>query len=336
VSAALRVLAPGPLTTMQDGGRIGWLRFGVPQSGALDPRALAVANLLVGNRRDAGALELTHSGGAFAAEGGVVRIALAGADMQVTIDGRAAACERSHTLMPGATLRIGPAKSGVRAYLAAACGFAVTPVFGSVSTHVRSGLGGLHGGALAAGDVLPLAGSGPEGPELHLAAAPPPTHPRVRIVLGPQDDHFTARAIEALCSGVFTVTAQSDRMGCRLAGPKLEHARGFNIVSDAIAPGSIQVPGGGQPIILLADRQTTGGYPKIATVISADLPALGQMRPGQEVRFEAVTLDAAVAARRALASWLDALPGCLVPLGALDSERLLAANLISGVTSGEG
>jgi allophanate hydrolase subunit 2 len=123
-------------------------------------------------------------------------------------------------------------------------------------------------------------------------------------------------------------------MGLRLAGPLLAHAKGFNIVSDAIAPGSIQVPGGGQPIILLADRQTTGGYPKIATVISADLPALGQMRPGDRMRFEAVTLDEARAARRALTVWLDALPTRIVRLAALDSEHLLGANLISGVTDG--
>jgi len=336
VSAALRVLAPGPLTTLQDGGRFGWLRLGVPPSGALDPCALAVANLLVGNRRDAGALEFTLAGGAFAVEGGAARVALAGADMDMTIDGCAAARERSHTLAPGATLRIGSARSGVRAYLAIAGGFAVTPVFGSVATHVRSGIGGFHGRALEAGDALPLAGAAPQGPELRLTAAPPPTHPRVRVVLGSQDDHFTPGAIETLLQGEYTVTARSDRMGCRLAGPRLEHAKGFNIVSDAIAPGSIQVPGGSQPIILLADRQTTGGYPKIATVIGADLPALGQMRPGERLRFEAVTLEAAVEARRLLADWLDGLPARLVPLGLLDSEMLLGANLISGVISGEG
>jgi biotin-dependent carboxylase-like uncharacterized protein len=331
MSARLRVLAPGPLTTVQDGGRSGWLRFGVPPSGALDPRALAIANLLVGNRPDAGALEMTLAGGAFAVEGEAVRIAVAGADMPLAIDGAAAPRDRSHTLAPGAVLRIGAAKSGARTYLAASGGFAVAPVFGSVATHPRSGIGG---GALREGDIVPLATAAPSSPELGLAADAPPTHPRLRIVLGPQDDYFTPDAIAALLGGDYTITARSDRMGVRLAGPPLAHARGFNIVSDAIAPGSIQVPGGGQPIILLADRQTTGGYPKIATVISADLPELGQARPGDRVRFESVTLDEARAARRALKAWLGALPSRLVAIGALDSERLLGANLISGVTDG--
>ncbi len=334
MSAALRVLAPGPMTTLQDGGRVGWLRFGVAQSGALDPRALAAANLLAGNRPDEGALEMTLAGGEFAAEGGPVRIALAGCDMRATIDGAAAAPGRSHTLAAGSVLRIGAARSGARAYLAAAGGFAAEPVFGSVATHLRSGIGGFSGRALAAGDVLTLSGA-PEGPELSLAAPPPPSHPRVRIVLGPQDDGFTEAALAALLGAEYRVTPRADRMGCRLEGKRLEHRADFNIVSDGVASGSIQVPGDGQPIILLADRQTTGGYPKIATVIGADLPALGQARPGDILRFEAVTLDAAVAARRALRAWLDALPALVAPVGVLDSERLLRTNLISGVSGGE-
>jgi biotin-dependent carboxylase-like uncharacterized protein len=332
MSAGLRVRNPGPLTTIQDGGRRGWLRFGVPGSGALDPCALAAANRLVGNGGEAGALEMTLAGGTFVAEG-ALRIALAGADMAMTIDGAPAARERSHTLAPGAVVSIGAARSGARAYLAVSGGFAVAPVFGSVATHLRSGIGGLEGRALRADDLVPVAGAVPAGPELRLATAPPPRHPRLRIVLGPQDDHFAPAALALLCESAFTVTAQSDRMGYRLAGPALEHATGFNIVSDGIAPGSIQVPGNGQPIILLADRQTTGGYPKIATVISADLPALGQMRPGDIVRFEAVTLEAAAATRRALQAWLEELPRHVVPIGP-DTERLLAANLISGVTDG--
>jgi biotin-dependent carboxylase-like uncharacterized protein len=332
VSAALRVITSGFSSTLQDRGRVGWLRFGVPSSGALDPRALAIANYLVGNGVGEGALELTLTGGAFAAEGGAVRLAVAGADMAMTIDGAAASTGRSHSLAPGAVLRLGTARQGVRAYLAVAGGFIATPRFGSVATHVRSGLGR----ALAEGGMLPLATAAPEGPEMRIAAPPPPTHPRVRVVLGPQDDHFSKEAIDALLGGNYRVTQEADRMGLRLGGPRLAHTGGFNIISDAIAPGSIQVPGSGQPIILLADRQTTGGYPKIATVISADLPALGQARPGDFLRFEAVSLEAAVAARRALASWYNALPASLVPIGRLDSEGLLDANLISGVTDGAG
>ncbi len=332
MSAALRVLAPGPLTTLQDGGRGGWLRFGVAPSGALDMRALAIANLFVGNRPDVGALEMTFAGGSFTAEGEPVRIAVAGADMPLTIDGIAAAPNRSHTLAPGTVLRIGAARSGARAYLAVSGGFAATPVFGSVAVHLRSGIGGR---ALRAGDVLPVRdGAAPAGPELGIAAAAPPAPSHIRIVLGPQQDYFTTDAIAALMSAPYVVATRSDRMGLRLEGPRLAHQKGFNIVSDAIAPGSIQVPGGGQPIILLADRQTTGGYPKIATVISADLPQLGQARPGDHMRFAEVTLDEAREARRVLKAWLDGLPAHIVALGVLDSERLLGANLISGVTDG--
>src|SRR6185437_8345461 len=164
----------------------------------------------------------------------------------------------------------------------------------------------------------------------------PPTHTRVRVVLGPQQEYFMDEAIAALLGAPYTIAARSDRMGVRLDGPPLAHRpeKGFNIVSDAIAPGSIQVPGGGQPIILLADRQTTGGYPKIATVIGADLPMLGQARPGDPLRFESVTLEEARDARRALRAWFDALARHIVPVGALDTEHLLGANLISGVTDG--
>ena len=159
----------------------------------------------------------------------------------------------------------------------------------------------------------------------------------MRAVLGTQDDYLTPAAIETFLFEEYTVTTQADRMGYRLTGPKLEHAKSPDIVSDAIAPGSVQVPGFGEPIVLLADRQTTGGYPKIATVISADLPALGQRRPGDHLRFEAITVEAAQVARRDLWAWLEALPSLLVPVGRkLDSEHLLAVNLISGVTNGQG
>ncbi|HUZ74720.1 MAG TPA: biotin-dependent carboxyltransferase family protein [Stellaceae bacterium] len=336
MTAALDIIAPGPLTTAQDGGRTGWLRYGVPGSGALDRRALAVANVLVGNLPDAGALEMTLAGGTFAVRGSALRIALAGADMPLAIDGEAASRDRSYTLVPGAVIRVGAARNGARAYLAVAGTFAIAPVFGSVSTHRRAGIGGIDGGALKAGMVLPAAGPPPSGPELRFTGEMPPSA-RIRIVLGPQDDYFTAAALATLGEAAFTVTPQADRMGLRLAGPPLAHAKGFNIVSDAIAPGSIQVPGDGQPIVLLADRQTTGGYPKIATVISADLPALGQMRPGDSIRFEVVGIAAAVAARRALLAWIAALPQRAVPVTtALASERLLGANLISGVTDGSG
>ena len=335
-SPVLRVISPGALTTLQDLGRRGWLRFGVPAAGAMDPVGLAVANGLVGNPPDTAALELTLAGASFAVENGSVRIAVAGGDFPLTLDGEAVEGARSHWLEPGRTLGLGGARAGARGYLAVAGGFRVEPVLGSMATHVRSGIGGWQGRPLKAGDELPLAASAEPGAERALPAGfARPGHPRVRVVLGPQDDHFTPAALETFLSAAYTVTNQADRMGYRLTGPKLEHAHGPDIVSDAIAPGSVQVPGTGEPIVLLVDRQTTGGYPKIATVIGADLPALGQRRPGEHLRFEAVTVEAAQAARRDLRAWLEKLPSLLVPVGReLDSEHLLAVNLISGVTDG--
>lgn len=336
MSAALRVEIAGLLTTLQDLGRHRWRRFGVPASGAMDPVALSVANALVGNPCGQAALELTLTGGSFLVEGGPVRVALVGGDFPLFIDDKHAEPMRAHRLEPGQRLRVGGARSGARGYLAVAGGFAIEPVLGSLSTHVRSGIGGLDGRALAPGDLLPLTGATIDGPDLWL---PPDAlrsdHAMVRVVLGPQDDHFTPDGIRIFLDSDYAVSPRADRMGYRLSGPPLEHARGFDVISDAIAPGSIQVPGTGEPIVLMADGQTTGGYPKIATVIGADLPALGQRRPGDRLRFEAVTLDAAVGARRALSRWLAELPEKLVPVGReFDSARLLSINLVSGVTDG--
>lgn len=337
MTPVLRVTSPGTLTTLQDLGRRGWLRFGVPASGAMDPVGLALANALVGNPLGTAALELTLAGAGFAVENGPVRIAVAGGEFPLALDGETVAGVRSHWLEPGRTFSLASARAGARAYLAVEGGFRVEPVLGSVATHVRSGIGGWQGRALRAGDALPLDKAAAEpGVERALPAGfKRPGHPRVRVVLGPQDDRFTAAAIETFLAAEYAVTNQADRMGYRLTGPKLEHAKGPDIVSDAVAPGSVQVPGFGEPIVLLADRQTTGGYPKIATVIGADLPALGQRRPGERLRFEAVTVEAAQAARRDLKAWLEKLPSLLVPAGReLDSEHLLAVNLISGVTDG--
>ena len=334
--SALRVLSAGPLSTLQDGGRTGWQRFGVAVSGAMDEAALAVANTLVGNPWHTGAIEMTLAGGTFSVEGESIRVALAGADMGATLDGAPVATERSFTVAPGARLRFGSARSGARGYLAVSGGFAVRPVFGSVATHLRSGIGGFTGRALADGDLLPLAEPAvTAGDRMTPANFEAPEHERVRVVLGPQQDYFTDEAVATLLAAEYEITAQADRMGYRLAGPPLDHAKGYNLISDAVAAGTIQVPGDRQPILLLADRQTTGGYPKIATVISADLPALGQRRPGDKLRFQAVSLEEAAVARRAYLAWRDGLPNSLVPAGSgLDTEALLGANLISGVTDG--
>ena len=220
------------------------------------------------------------------------------------------------------------------AYLAVEGGFGVEPVLGSRSTYARGGIGGFGGRAIAAGDVLPLCGDTAAEREEHMLPSLDLARPaRFRIVLGPQDDYFTESALRTLLDASYTVTPATDRMGMRLDGPLLQHAKGFNIVSDGIGPGAIQVPGNGLPIVLLADRQTTGGYPKVAAVISADLPALGRLTPGAKVAFQAVGIDEAEAARREMAACIADLEASVVPArreGVVDEAKLMAANLVSG------
>lgn len=340
MTPSLLVRSAGAGTTIQDRGRFGWQRFGVTPAGAMDPVALHIANALVGNAPGAAAIEFMLQGGSVAIEADEVHIAVAGAEVDLAIDGEPAAAWRSHRLRRGQELRIGPARDGVYAYLAVAGGIDVAPVLGSRSTHVRSGIGGLEGRALRPGDRLPLteeaAGS---GPDLMLPPADRPALRRaIRVVLGPQDDYFTPHGIETLLTADYEVTMQADRMGLRLTGLTIEHAKGFNIISDGVARGSIQVPGAGEPILLMADCQSTGGYPKIATAITADLPSVAQCRPGTRLRFQAVTVEEAQAARRALDRWLAGVAERLRPAraeGGLDVEALLCTNLISGVVAGD-
>jgi biotin-dependent carboxylase-like uncharacterized protein len=342
---AFRVVAPGLMTTLQDLGRHGYQHLGIPVSGALDAVALRAANAIVGNPPGMGALEIPYQGPTLAVEADSARVAYTGgtAAIEVLDDAAAAGGTRlpplqSVRLRKGQVLRIGALTAGsVVGYLAVEGGFDAAPVLGSQSTYARAGLGGFDGRALRAGDRLPLRRSEAQEreerrlPSLDLAAPA-----RVRVVLGPQDDCFTDRGKRTLLEAAFTVSSASDRMGMRLDGPALEHAGSYNIVSDGIAPGSIQVPGNGLPIVLLADRQTTGGYPKIATVIAADLPALGRLAPGARIAFEAVSIETAEAAHRRLAALLAALPGQVVAVRAasvIDDAALLATNLVSGVVS---
>jgi biotin-dependent carboxylase-like uncharacterized protein len=235
----------------------------------------------------------------------------------------------------GEVVRVGSLSGGALLYVGVEGGFDIPPVLGSVSTYIRGGFGGWQGRALAAGDRLPLRRArASERGERRLDGVDLGPASRVRAVLGPQCDHFCEREIAAFFASEYVVGAGSDRMGMRLAGRRIVHARGYDIASDAIAPGSIQVPGNGEPIVLLADRQTTGGYPKIATVISADLPGLGRVPVGNKIAFEAVTVEAAQALRRDFVSELDSLHERIVPLAvseADDGPRLLDCNLISGV-----
>jgi biotin-dependent carboxylase-like uncharacterized protein len=341
MTAALRVIAPGLMTTLQDLGRRGYQHLGVPVSGALDPVCLRCANLLAGNAPGTGALEIAYQGPTLAVEADSVRIATAGGQGQIEIlapDGGAGvrlAPFESVRLVRGQTLRIGALSGSAILYLAVEGGLAVPPVMGSQSTLTRGSIGGYKGRALQAGDVLPLnQPSAPEREEMMLPPLDLSPPRRVRVVLGPQDDHFTPAGLATLLGSPYTISRASDRMGMRLEGPPLEHsAKGYNIVSDGIAPGSVQVPGNGLPIVLLADRQTTGGYPKAATVISADLPALGRMMPGAAISFAAVDVEAAERAARELAQAMAELPARMIPVArrhAIDVDRLLAENLISG------
>jgi biotin-dependent carboxylase-like uncharacterized protein len=288
----IRILDPGPLTTVQDSGRAGQLRFGIPPSGPLDPDAFALANRLVGNADGAAGLECTVVGPRFEV-GGPCAIAVTGAEMPVTVNGHAAPSWETVILGRGDLVKIGVAKTGVRAYVAFSGGIDVPLVVGSRSTYLRGRLGGYQGRALRKGDALSLFAA-PVPARRWLDAASRPAieaEPTLRVVLGPQHDRFTESSIAALLGAPYEMLPQSDRMGARFSGPRIDHRQGHDIISDGIALGSVQVPGDGQPIVLLVDRQSTGGYTKIATVCSFDVRRLGQVKPGRRVRFEAVTMQ---------------------------------------------
>jgi len=335
VSGALIAVDPGPFATVQDLGRHGFQRYGVSGSGPMDEVSFRIANALAGNAAGVAAIEFTFAGGCWEVDAARCRIAVTG-DFPVRIEGAAAPAYAAHVLPRGGRIEIGRAAGGLRGYLAVAGGFDIAPVLASCSTHSRARFGGFEGRPLRAGDRLPLRSPTAEGPDLALDPAHwPKPRDTVRIVFGPQDDHFTPAGRQTLLENEYRVSAQSDRMGCRLEGPPIEHSGDFNIISDGIVAGSIQVPGSRQPIILLADRQPTGGYPKIATVVSADLPVLAQKRPGDLLRFAAVTQEEAEEIRISMLRDLEPPRLPLRPAGllpaALSSERLLSTNLISGV-----
>ncbi|HAL48276.1 MAG: KipI antagonist [Chloroflexi bacterium] len=296
--AILEIQSAGLLTTVQDLGRTGYQRFGVAVAGAVDATALRVANILVGNREGAASLEITALGPKAVFLSDTV-IAVTGADLGALIDGQSIARWQSVSVVSGSVLEFSGPSDGMRAYLALAGGIDVPVVMGSRATFVPGGLGGFDGRALAPGDVvraLPTANTnGLRGPGLPEDIVPPVygKEHEVRVVLGPQEAAFTTTGVSTFLSSPYAVTAESDRMGCRLEGPVIEHESRPDIVSDATALGSIQTPGNGQPIVLLADRGTTGGYPKIATVISPDIGLLAQAMTGDTVRFTAVTVGQA-------------------------------------------
>src|SRR6516225_9701640 len=341
MSARLKVLAPGLHTTVQDLGRPGYQAFGVPVSGALDGFSLRLANALAGNPLGTPAIEILISGPAFEVVADTVRVALAGAGASLAIGPEKARVDtgQSVTLPRDEVIEVIAGPQSACCYLAVEGGINVPPVLGSASTYVRAALGGLGGRALRRSDSVPLAASrATERAELRLASPMPATGDQpIRVVLGPQQEYFTDAAIVALLDAEFRISPSADRMGMRLDGPLLELRRGWDIVSDAIITGTIQVPGAGQPIVLLADHQTTGGYPKIATVISADLPVVGRRRPGDTLRFAAVTVDMAEQLCRDEERRLAELVASLEPTTwrpGIDLGSLYDGNLISGVVSG--
>lgn len=302
--AGLRVVKPGLLTTVQDRGRWGFQAAGVPVAGPMDPYSHRLANALVGNDADAATLEVTLIGPDLEFEDERV-VAVVGAEFQLTLDGRTITCGLPFMVASGSRLRFEERRRGARAYVAIAGGIATAPVFGSRATHLISMMGGVEGRALRAGDRLPL--GDPKRDERRVGSlvpartdsatlALPGGHASVRVLPGPQHEYFTLDALDALQSAPYTIGRDSDRMGFRLAGPPLTHARGADIISDATPLGAIQVPASGQPILLMADRQTAGGYPKIATVISADISIAGQLGPGDTIAFSVCSLREAVAA----------------------------------------
>ena len=340
MTAMLKIIEPGLQTTVQDLGRTGYQRFGIPVSGALDNVALRVANAIVGNRPDEAALEVLFTGPTLEVHADSVRVAVASDGAAIEVHGRPARRIdglRSVVLERGQIFHVTAGKGGQAAYLAIEGGLALPAIMGSRSTYQRAGIGGFNGRALQAGDELMLARSGSEPrTEAMLRMFPLVRPERVRVVLGPQDDYFSAQALKLFLTEQYTVTRDADRMGLRLDGPELTHIKGHDIVSDGIAPGAIQVPGNGLPIMLRADRQTTGGYPKIATVISADLASIGRLGPGNTFRFAAISVDEATEARRALETEVAAVhTQLMVPPDdiILDESRLYSANLIDGVVS---
>jgi biotin-dependent carboxylase-like uncharacterized protein len=323
----LVVTTAGPATSVQDAGRFGAQRYGLTTSGAMDRGSLAVANTLAGNTPFAAAIEIGPLGAAFTARGGAVRLALAGAARNADIAGTPLPMNQTALIADGETLRLGPARNGVFSYLAIEGGLKGEPVFGSLSVNARAGLGSPYPRALQADDALAVGAAQPAPHERALDIPERPASP-IRVVLGPQDDEFGA-AVKLFLDGEWRISATSDRMGYRLEGPKIAHEGGHNIVSDGTVTGSIQVPGSGQPIVLMADRGTSGGYPKIATVISADLGRFAQTQAGTTVRFQAVSVADAQSVAREMAASVRALAGRLHPAGAssLNLAELHQANV---------
>ena len=293
---SITVLNPGLMTTVQDQGRIGYQQFGVSVSGVMDPRSAALANILVGNDEKEAVLECTMMGPHLQFNQANC-IAITGGDLMPTLDGKPIPNYTAVKVEAGQVLKFTMPKSGCRAFIAFAGGLDIPEVMGSRSTYMKAKIGGVEGRKLAKDDVIGFRAPKAELKNMNFRSMASEFVPRkeytVRVVLGPQDDYFTDAGIQTFLSEVYSVTAEFDRMGCRLEGAVIQHKEGGDIISDGIAFGAIQVPSSGQPIIMLGDRQTTGGYTKIANVITADFRILAQLKQGDKVRFEKVSVKAA-------------------------------------------
>ncbi|MGE4277569.1 MAG: biotin-dependent carboxyltransferase family protein [Lawsonibacter sp.] len=294
----LQVISPGPLTSVQDEGRFGHQRIGMSPAGAMDLHSMRLANLLVDNCLGEAVLEMTFLGAKLQFTQDNV-FALTGADMGATLDGVPVPLGQAWPAKAGSVLQLGSARTGCRGYLAIAGGLDVPLLYGSKSTLLRSSLGGFQGRKLAAGDLIPFAAPRSTLPNLAIRRLPPqPPISRsvtVRVILGPQEDRFTKEGLDTFFNSTFSVSEKSDRMGYRLTGPKVEHSTDANIISDGIPLGAVQIPGSGEPIIMMSEHQGSGGYTKIANVISVDIPLVAQCPPGASIRFQAVTVEQAQA-----------------------------------------
>lgn len=329
----------GLCTTVQDAGRYGHQSLGIPVSGALDHYALQLANTLVGNPRVCAALEIRLYGPTVRVNAEQVRIALSGNNAKIQVmqpEAYDIPSQRSVTLPLDTVFRVSTSAGTNCCYLAVEGGFSLEPVLGSYSTYLNGQLGGFKGRELRSGDHLELHRTTVSDKlELHVTQSNnhTPESTAIRVIPGPQADYFSSQGIDTFYTSSYTVTNQTDRMGMRLKGPKINHLDGFNIPSDGIVTGAVQVPGDGLPIILLADRQTTGGYPKIACVASVDLPKLAQLAPGALVRFKAVSLKESERLRREREISFNRLLQSIKPISEehLVSESALhRENLISG------
>src|SRR5690348_11911977 len=293
--SAIQVQAPGLLTTVQDLGREGFGPIGVSPSGAADPISLRLGNRLVGNLEGTAGLEMTLLGGTFLFSQRAI-LALTGSDFGATLDDAPVAPGTSFQVSPGQTLRLGTTRSGARSYLCVQGGIAVPPFLRSASTHILNGLGGFDGRPLREGDLLQI---GPATKFFRKRTIGARLSERLssrkilRVTPGPQVDWFSESSLRLFYEATYRVAEQSNRMGIRLEGAFVSPHGGRQMITEGVSLGAVQVPPGGSPIILFVDQQTTGGYPKIANVISADLHRVGQLRPRDEIRFEQVTFEKA-------------------------------------------